>query len=101
MVALLGLRAARPGTSMPVPHWPFRSVRANASACPDGLTYCPPAAQSPSGAHDTDFTAASLARLACAAELAVASSTAEFAVADMTTDARIGAVIAAATMRLL
>ena len=42
--------AARPGTSMAVPnwpwvpHWPFISVRTKASRRDDTSTYCPPAA---------------------------------------------------------
>src|SRR5215469_4513705 len=91
MLAFFGLRAARPGTWMAVPHWPLISVRTNACGTDDGLKNRPPAAQAPP-AHDTAFTLASVPKLA---------RTAEFAVAGTTTNARTGANIAATTMRLL
>ena len=59
---------------MAVPHWPFISVRTKASAREDASTYCPPAAHAPPGAHDTEFTPASLITLARTAEFAVAET---------------------------
>src|SRR5262245_29696114 len=91
MLAFFELSAASPGTAVASPQWPFFSVRTNACP-PDSSTYCPPAAQLPPEAHDTEFTTPSLGELVrCAAS----------AVADSIPAARIGAVIAATAIRLL
>jgi hypothetical protein len=105
MAEFFGFSATRPGTSMARLHRPFFPVSTNACDLKDPSKYCPPTAQLPPAAHDTDVTVASLPALAgptAPAVLAVLAviCTAKLAVAVVDAGT-IAAVIAATATKTL